>query len=94
MLVDALGKEIYTEGIKVEASFKSDDATLSDHAEEGMIAGHIISFIYVDDHYTYTVRTKSEEDYVVNDEDLWNQGDYVSVVVPKDKISYRLIEKE
>lgn len=92
ILVDALGEEIFTDGIEVEASFKPDDATLSDNAEEGMIAGHIVSFIYVDDHYTYTVRTKSEEDYVVNDEDLWNQGDYVSVVVPKDKISYRLIE--
>ena len=65
---------------------------LSDDAKEGVVTGNIISFLYVDDHYTYTVRSESEEDYVVDDEDLWNQGDYVSVIVPKDKVEYTLVE--
>jgi hypothetical protein len=55
-------------------------------------AEFIISFIYVDDHYRYTVRSKSEEDYIVNDEYLWNKGDYVSIVIPEDKLTYRVIE--
>ena len=46
------------------------------------------------DHYRYTVRTKSEEDYVVNDEYLWNQEDYVGVIIPSDKMNFKVIEVE
>lgn len=91
VLVDAGGNEIITSGMKIEATFIPADAELSDDADFGIVTGNIISFIYVDDHYRYTVRSKSEEDYIVNDEDLWNQGDYVSVMIPADKFSYRII---
>ena len=93
-LLDENGAQLAVEGLLVEASFAPDDAQMSDNAEAGVVAGNIISFIYVDDHYRYTVRSKSEEDYIVNDEDLWNQGDYVSVMVPEDKISYEIIEEQ
>ena len=56
-----------------------------------LITGNIVSFIYVDDHYTYTVRTKSEEDYVVHDADLWNQEDFVSLIIPEDKVTFRVV---
>ena len=91
-LVNAAGEEIETVGTKVEASFLPEVAELSDDAEEGIVTGNIISFIYVGDHYRYTVRSKSEEDYVVDDEDLWNQEDYVSICIPKDGVSYEIIE--
>ena len=92
IVIGADGNEINVEGVKVEAKFIPADAKLSDNAEAGIVTGNIISFIYVDDHYRYTVRSKSEEDYVVNDEYLWNQGDYVSIVIPEDKLTYRVIE--
>ena len=92
VLVDALGGEINTSGVNIEATFTPADAELSDDAELGIVTGNIISFIYVDDHYRYTVRSKSEEDYIVNDEDLWNQGDYVSIMIPEDKFSYRILD--
>lgn len=91
-VVNADGEVIDVLGMKVEASFAPADADLTDDAEQGFVVGNIFSFIYVDDHYRYTVRSKSEEDYVVNDEDLWNQEDYVGVIIPEDKISYRIIE--
>lgn len=91
---DESGNEIDVAGITVEASFIPSEADLTDQAEDGLVQGNILSFLYVDDHYRYTVRTKSEEDYVVNDEDLWNQEDYVGVIIPKDKITYRIIEEE
>ncbi|MGN0403095.1 MAG: ABC transporter ATP-binding protein [Acetatifactor sp.] len=92
-------KEIFgdgeiVEGAKVEASFKPDCAEISDDAEAGVVTGNIISFIYVGDHYRYTIRSKTEEDYIVDDEDLWNQDDYVSVNIPKDKMSYRLVGEQ
>lgn len=93
-LKDADGNVIDLAGRTVEASFIPSEADLTDQAEEGLVQGNIFSFIYVDDHYRYTVRSKSEEDYVVNDEDLWNQEDYVGVIIPEDKISYRLLEEK
>lgn len=91
ILKDAQGKVIETEGVIVDAFFSPDDLDLSDDAEAGVVTGNILSFLWVDDHYQYTVRSESEEDYVVNDEDLWNQEDYVSIIIPKDKVVYKII---
>lgn len=91
ILMDAQGKVIETTGVIVDAFFSPDDLDLSDDAEAGVVTGNILSFLYVDDHYQYTVRSASEEDYVVNDEDLWNQEDYVSIIIPKDKVVYKII---
>jgi spermidine/putrescine transport system ATP-binding protein len=75
----------------VSASFEPGDARLSDNPDDGQVRGHIVSIIYMGDHYRYIVRSSSERDYYVNDEWLWNIGDYVSVVIPEDKIMYRLL---
>lgn len=75
----------------IDAFLSPDDLKLSDDKDAGIIQGTIISFIYVDDHYRYTVRSKSEEDYIVNDVDLWNQDDFVSIIVSEDKIVYKVI---
>ena len=91
VVVDSSGNAIRVEDVRVEAYIAPTDMKLSDDAEEGVITGTIISFLYVDDHYTYTVRTKSEEDYVVDDVDLWNQEDFVSLVIPEDKVSFRVV---
>lgn len=88
---DAAGKEICVEDVRVEAYISPADITLSDDATEGLVTGNIVSFLYVDDHYAYTVRTKSEEDYVVYDADLWNQEDYVSLVIPEDKVKFCVV---
>lgn len=92
-LVDEQAQTINYMGAKVEMSFAPADAELSDDADAGFVAGNIISFIYVSDHYRYTVRSKSEEDYIVDDEDLWNQEDYVSVTLPEDKYVFEIIEE-
>lgn len=91
VVVDSNGRPIDTEGVRIEAVFAPDSAKLSDDAEAGVVTGNIISFIYIGDHYRYVVRSKSEEDYVVDDEYLWNQEDYVSVQIPKEKVSYKIL---
>ncbi len=79
-------------GTKVVASFMPEDADLSDDAEEGVVTGNIVSFIYIDNAYRYVVRSEvNEEDYLVCDEYLWNQGDHVSVLVPTVKWSFEII---
>ena len=62
------------------------DITMSDNEEEGGAQGNIISLIYKSEYYRYIVRTENEEDYVLACEDLWNENDRVSLIIPRDKI--------
>lgn len=82
----ALGDAVLNEGDKVNVFFAPDAAVLSDDLEAGLVKGKILEFYYVGDHYSYTVRSASEEDYVVNDEYLWNSDDEVSIIIPEDKL--------
>ena len=43
----------------------------------GGACGNIVSFIYKGNHYNYTVRTSTEDDFVLDEDDLWNENDYV-----------------
>ena len=90
VLMDASGDVIDHERLKVILTIKPDDITMSDDQEEGIISGHIINLIYKGDHYSYVVRTENEEDFIVHDEYLWNMDDFVSLVIPKDKIHFEL----
>ena len=89
-LTDAHGNEIETDKLKVIISIKPEDITMSDDADAGIVNGHIISLIYKGDHYSYLVRTDEDVDMIVDDEDLWNMDDYVSLIIPEDKITYSL----
>lgn len=92
ILVDSNDEPIALEGMKVDMFFDPSWADMSDDVKEGKVVGTIISFYYIGDHYSYTIRTESEEDYVVADDYLWNQGDRVSVLLPEDKLVYKLAD--
>lgn len=90
ILVNEENNEIDTDGVEVTVKVPVEAATMSDDTEAGGTCGHIISLIYKGDHYHYVVRTKSEEDIHLHDEYLWNEDDYVSVVIPKESIELTL----
>ena len=90
VLVDAHGEVIDREKIKVIVSILPEDIDMSDDEEAGIICGHIINLIYKGDHYSYVVRTDNEEDFVVDDEYLWNMEDRVSLIIPEDKMKFSL----
>ena len=90
ILVNAENNEIDTDGVEVTVKVPVEAATMSDDTEAGGTCGHINSLIYKGDHYHYVVRTKSEEDIHLHDEYLWNEDDYVSVVIPKESIELTL----
>lgn len=90
VLVDAGNDEIDIDKIKVIVSIKPEDIAMSDDEEEGFLKGHIINLIYKGDHYSYVVRTDEDEDFIVDDEDLWNMDDYVSLIISEDKFSFEL----
>lgn len=85
------GTPIRAVGRKVDAAFRAADAMLSDDPDAGFVQGNIVSMIYIGDHYRYTVRSKNDIDYFVNDEYLWNIGDFVSVIIPEHKIQYKVL---
>ena len=90
VLVDVNGEAIDREKIKVIVSILPEDIDMSDDEEAGIICGHIINLIYKGDHYSYVVRTDNEEDFIVDDEYLWNMEDRVSLIIPEDKMKFSL----
>ena len=94
-LVTASGEQIDLTGAEVNVEVSLDDITISDDEDAGGTTGHIISIIYKGDHYRLIVRTEeSEEDFVFNTDDLWNENDHVSVIIPKEKIKLSLKNTE
>ena len=90
-LITATGEKLDLTGTEVKVEVGLGDIAISDDAEAGGTTGHIISIIYKGDHYRLIVRTEeSEEDFVFMTNDLWNENDFVSVMIPKDKIKLTL----
>lgn len=91
VLVDEKGNEIDVVGQEVSVSIPVfGSIEMSDDADKGGTTGNIISLIYKGDHYQYIVRTENEYDFIFDDEDLWNENDFVSLIIPKENISLKL----
>ncbi len=86
-LVDENGKEILINNLEINVEVPFEAITISDDEKASDIHGHIISLIYKGDHYEIIVRTEEEEDFVLSTPDLWNENDYVSVIIDKSKIN-------
>ena len=93
-LVTLKGEVLDLTDTEVNVEVGLHDITMSDNADEGGAQGHIISLIYKSEYYRYIVRTENEEDYVLACEDLWNENDLVSLIIPKDKIKLTLKNPE
>ena len=89
---DSLGKSVKLEGKRLEMYFPPESAELSDEPDEGYFRGHISSIIYKGDHYNYRILSENEIEYSVDDEYLWNIGDYVSVVIPDEIMEFNIIK--
>ena len=86
ILVDENGNGINTADVPVTVTVPIEAVTMSDDREKGGTCGNIISLIYKGDHYHYIVRTENEEDIHLHDEYIWNEQDYVSIIIPKESI--------
>lgn len=90
-LITATGEKLDLTDTEVTVEVGLEDISISDDEDAGGATGHIISIIYKGDHYRLIVRTEeNEEDFVFATDDLWNENDYVSVIIPKDKIKLSL----
>ena len=93
-LITAKGEKLDLTDVEVNVEVSLHDITMSDNPDEGGATGNIISLIYKSEYYRYIVRTENEEDYVLACEDLWNENDFVSLVIPKEKIKLTLKNPE
>ena len=95
-LVTAAGEKLDLTGTEVRVEVGLTDIAISDDEDAGGTTGNIISIIYKGDHYRLIVRTdgEDEEDFVFATDDLWNENDRVSVIIPKDKIKLSLKKAE
>lgn len=89
-IVDENGDQLDLAKTKIEASIQPQDIDMTDNAEDGLVEGNISNLIYQGDHYSYVIHTDLEQDFVVYDEDLWNMGDRVGLIMPTEKMTFAL----
>ncbi|MDO4477568.1 MAG: polyamine ABC transporter ATP-binding protein [Lachnospiraceae bacterium] len=90
VLVDAAGTVIDTDRIHVVGSINPEDITMSDNVEEGLVRGRITNLIYEGDKYRYVIHTDLGMDFVAADEYLWNMDDMVGLIMPVEKMSFKV----
>ena len=74
--------------IKIEAAIAPQDIEMTDDEEKGLVCGEISDLIYKGDHYSYVINTDIGQDFIVDDEYLWNSGDRVGLILPVDKMRF------
>lgn len=84
------GERIHLTDLPVYVDIPVEYIHMSDNRAEGGTNGTIVSLIYIGDHYRYTVRTTSHEDFILRDEYLWNEFDQVSILIPPEGIHLTL----
>ena len=62
----------------------------TDVKEDGLVEGFISDLIYKGDHYSYVIKTDFGQDFIVNDEYLWNMDDNVGLIMPVEKMKFSL----
>lgn len=87
-LLDANGVEIDRQKIRIMVSIQPQDIRMTDEIEEGLVQGFISNLIYKGDHYSYVIHTDLEQDFVVDDEYLWNMEDQVGLLMPEEKMTF------
>jgi spermidine/putrescine transport system ATP-binding protein len=80
------GERIHLTNLPVAVTFPLESIEMSDDLSVGGAIGTVASFVYVGDHYRFHVTTESGELFTIVDEDLWNENDRVSIVIPADQI--------
>lgn len=86
--LDSKGLELDPKKVRIKISIKPQDIELTDDQEEGLVQGYISNLIYKGDHYSYVIHTDLEQDFVVNDEYLWNMDDQVGLLMPVEKMIF------
>ncbi len=89
-LLDASGDVIDPARTRIMVAIRPQEITMTDQVEDGLVDGYISNLIYKGDHYSYVIRTELEQDFIVDDEYLWNMDDHVGLIMPVEKMTFTL----
>ncbi len=89
-IIDANGEVIDPRRTRIVISIQPQDIRMTDQVDEGLVEGYISNLIYKGDHYSYVIHTDLEQDFIVDDEYLWNMDDHVGLIMPIEKMSFAL----
>lgn len=70
--------------VNVKVPFKEID--LQDHEEDGVLSGEVHYILFKGNHYALTIRTDEGHDIYVYTTDVWDDGDRVGILIPKESI--------
>ncbi len=87
-VLDANGLELDRMKLRILVSIQPQDIRMTDVTSEGLVEGYISNLIYKGDHYSYVIHTDLEQDFVVDDEYLWNMEDQVGLIMPEKKMTF------
>ena len=89
-LLDENGEVIDPEKIRITCAIEPQDIRMTDDVddEQVLIEGVISNLIYKGDHYSYVINTDVGQDFIVDDEYLWNMDDRVGLILPADKMRF------
>ena len=73
-------------GDKVSVEVEFADVVLEDDEEDGIQTGDVHFILYKGNHYHLTIRTDDGDDLYVDTNDVWDDGDWVGINIPADKI--------
>lgn len=74
-------------GEKVLAKINFDRVELADDKEDGILIGNVSFILYKGDHYHVTVVTKDKDQFYIDTQDVWDDGDSVGInILPEDII--------
>ena len=89
-LIGPDGKKYDLDDADVIATIPLNEVEIVDGYDNGNANAVVIDTIYKGDHYAVLVRTKEEEDFIIDTVDTWNPGDLVSIKVDSSKIQLTL----
>jgi len=89
-LIGPDGKKYDLDDADVIAEIDFNNIEIIDGYDNGNANGVIVSNVWIGDHYAVMVRTDEEEEFVIDTQDTWNEGDLVSIVVKPENISLTL----
>lgn len=89
-VADSRGEVIDPDKVRIEVAIKPEDIKMTDEHESGIVDGYISNLIYKGDHYSYVIHTDLGQDFVVDDEYLWNMEDHVGLLMDPAKMKFRV----
>ena len=89
-LVDAHGAKIDPARIRITGAIEPQDIEMTDDIEDErvLVDGTISDLVYKGDHYSYVINTELGQDFIVDDEYLWNMDDHVGLILPPEKMKF------